>query len=70
MFFIYINDKIYSVKINMDHLEEIAKVSSINIAALAISLSNLEGFLRVAGVAAALIYTCMKIIQLAKHWND
>lgn len=54
----------------MDHLEEIAKVSSVNIAALAISLSNLEGFLRVAGVAAALIYTCMKIIQLVKHWND
>ena len=54
----------------MDHIEEIVKVGSINAAALAISLSNLEGFLRVAGVAAALIYTCMKIIQLAKHWND
>jgi hypothetical protein len=70
MFFIYINDKIYSVKINMDHLEEIAKVSSVNLAAFAISLSNLEGFLRVAGVAAAFIYTCMKIIQLMRHWND
>jgi hypothetical protein len=64
------NDKIKSVKIHMDHIEEIIKVGSINAAALAISLSNLEGFLRVAGVAAALVYTCMKIIQLIKHWND
>jgi hypothetical protein len=64
------NDKINSVKIHMDHIEEIIKVGSINAAALAISLSSLEGILRVAGVAAALLYTCMKIIQLVKHWND
>lgn len=64
------NDKIKSVKIHMDHIEEIIKVGSVNAAALAISLSNLEGFLRVAGVAAAFVYTCMKIIQLIKHWND
>ena len=54
----------------MEHIEEIVKVGSVNAAAFAISLSNLEGFLRVAGVAAALVYTCMKIIQLIKHWND
>lgn len=54
----------------MDHLEEIAKVSSVNLAAFAISLTDVEGFLRVAGVTAALIYTCLKIIQLLKHWND
>jgi hypothetical protein len=64
------NDKIISVKIHMDHIEEMVKVGSINMAAFVISLSNLEGFLRIAGVAAALIYTCMKIVQLAKHWND
>lgn len=54
----------------MDHIEEMVKVGSINMAALVLSLSNLEGFLRVAGVAAALVYTCMKIAQLVKHWND
>jgi hypothetical protein len=54
----------------MDHIEEIAKVGSVNAAAFIISLSNVEGFLRVAGVAAALLYTCMKIAQLIKHWND
>lgn len=64
------NDKIISVKIHMDHIEEMVKVGSINIAALALSLSNLEGFLRLAGLAVAFIYTCMKIAQLAKHWND
>jgi hypothetical protein len=54
----------------MDHIEEMVKVGSINMAALVLSLSDIEGFLRVAGVAAALLYTCMKIAQLAKHWND
>ncbi len=54
----------------MDHIEEMVKVGSINMAALVLSLSDIEGFLRVAGVAAALLYTCMKIVQLAKHWND
>lgn len=54
----------------MDNIEEMVKVGSVNIAAFALSLSNLEGFLRVAGVAAAFIYTCMKIIQLVKNWND
>ena len=54
----------------MDHIEEIVKVGSINAAALAISLSNLEGFLRVGGLFLAFIYTLMKIIQLIKHWNQ
>jgi hypothetical protein len=54
----------------MDHLEEIVKVGTINAAAWMISLSNVEEFFRVAGVAAAFFYTCMKIIQLVKHWND
>jgi hypothetical protein len=64
------NDKIISVKINMEHIEEMLKVGSINMAALVLSLSDIESFLRVAGVAAALVYTCMKIMQLVKHWND
>lgn len=54
----------------MDHIEEIVKVGTINAAAWMISLSNVEEFFRVAGVAAACIYTCMKIMQLIKHWND
>jgi hypothetical protein len=54
----------------MDHVEEIVKVGTINAAAWMISLSNVEEFFRVAGIAAAFLYTCMKILQLAKHWND
>jgi len=66
----FINDKIISVKIHMDHLLEVSKVGAVNIAAFVISMSDAESILRVGGLFLALIYTSMKIIQLAKHWND
>lgn len=63
------NNKTYSVKINMDHLEELAKVGIINIAAFTLSFSDLEAALRFGGLFVAFIYTCLKIIQLLKHWK-
>jgi len=53
----------------MNHLEELAKVGIINVAAYAISFSDIETFLRIGGLLVAFIYTCLKIIQLIKHWN-
>jgi hypothetical protein len=53
----------------MNHLEELTKVASINVAAFVISLTDLEGILRVGGLFVAFLYTCLKIIQLIKHWN-
>jgi hypothetical protein len=65
-----LNDKIISVKIHMDHLSEVSKVGAINMAAFVISMSDVEGILRVGGLFLAFIYTLMKIIQLIKHWNN
>ena len=58
-----------SVKIHMEHLEELTKVSAVNITAFALSFSDLENFLRVGGLAVAFIYTFLKIVQLLKHWD-
>jgi hypothetical protein len=54
----------------MDHLEELAKVGGVNIAAVAISLTQIETGLRVAGLFLAFVYTLMKIIQLVRFWNE
>lgn len=54
----------------MDHLEELTKVGVINITAFVISLSDVENFLRIGGLAVAFIYTCLKIAQLIKNWNE
>lgn len=53
----------------MEHLEELTKVGVINITAFVISLSDVENFLRIGGLAVAFIYTCLKIVQLIKNWN-
>ena len=54
----------------MDHLEELVKVGGVNIAAIAISLTQIETGLRIAGLFLAFLYTLMKIIQLIKYWNE
>ena len=54
----------------MDHLSELSKVGAINIAAFMVSMSDVEGILRVGGLFLAFIYTFMKIVQLIKHWNQ
>ena len=54
----------------MEHLEELTKVGSINIAAFVLSFSDLESLLRIGGLAAAFLYTCLKIIQLFKNWSN
>ncbi len=64
-----INDKIISVKIHMDHLLEVSKVGAVNMAAFIISMTDIEGILRVGGLFLAFVYTLMKIIQLTNHWN-
>jgi hypothetical protein len=53
----------------MDHLEELAKVGIINIAAFTLSFSDLEALLRFGGLFVAFVYTCLKIVQLLKNWN-
>jgi hypothetical protein len=63
------NYKMSSVKIKMEHFQDIGKVAGANLAALAISCSNLEGFFRVAGLIVAFIYTCLKIWDLLRKWD-
>lgn len=53
----------------MDNLEDISKVSAINLAAFVLSFSEFEALLRVGGLLAAFIYTCMKIVQLFNNWK-
>lgn len=53
----------------MNHFEELTKVASINAMAFIVSFSELENGFRLFGLIVASIYTCMKIVQLIKHWN-
>ena len=45
------------------HLEDVTKVGVINFAAFAVSMTDVSDWLRLAGLAAALVYTCLKIVQ-------
>jgi hypothetical protein len=53
----------------MGNLQESFKVITANAVALGISFSNLESYLRIAGLAVAFLYTCLKIVQLLKNWK-
>ena len=46
----------------MEDLQESVKVISANVLALGISFSNLETYLRLAGLTVAFLYTCLKIV--------
>jgi len=48
------------------HLEDVTKVGIINFAAFAVSMSDVSEWLRLLGLAAALVYTCLKIIQTVR----
>lgn len=54
----------------MEDLQESVKVISANALALGISFSNLETYLRVAGLTVAFLYTCLKIVSLLKNWKN
>jgi len=45
------------------HIEDVCKVGFINFAAFAVSMSDFDQWLRLAGLVTALIYTCLKIVQ-------
>ena len=49
------------------HIEDVIKVSFINFAAFAVSMSDFDQWLRLAGLLAALIYTCLKIVQTVQE---
>lgn len=51
-----------------EHFDSI-KVAAANTAAVMLSFSGIEEFFRIAGLAAALFYTCLKCAHLIKHWN-
>jgi hypothetical protein len=53
----------------MEHFQDIGKVAGVNLAAIAISWTNLEGFFRIAGLIVAFIYTCLKIWDLLRTWK-
>ena len=49
------------------NIDEIAKVNFCNLAALAVSLSDFDEWLRCAGMVAALIYTIVKTVQTVQE---
>ena len=53
----------------MDHLLDYIKVYSINTLAFAISFTDLEDGLRLAGLLVAFLYTSLKIVQIFRNWN-
>lgn len=53
----------------MDHLLDYIKVYSVNTLAFAISFTDLEDGLRLAGLSVAFLYTSLKIIQIFRNWN-
>jgi hypothetical protein len=53
----------------MEHLQEMTKVATINIAAFIFSWTNVDSFFRTAGLIVAFIYTCLKIIDVLRKWN-
>ena len=48
------------------HIEDVTKVGFINFAAFAVSMSDVSEWLRLAGLAAAFVYTCLKIVQTVR----
>jgi hypothetical protein len=53
----------------MDEHFDTIRVAGANIAAIMLSFSGVEEFFRIAGLAAAAFYTCLKCAHLIKHWN-
>jgi hypothetical protein len=49
------------------NIEDVCKVGFINFAAFAVSMSEFDQWLRLAGLAAALVYTCLKIVQTVQE---
>lgn len=45
------------------HIEDVTKVGIINFAAFAVSMTDVSEWLRLLGLAAAFVYTCLKIVQ-------
>jgi hypothetical protein len=49
------------------HIDEIAHVNFVNVAAIAVSFADFEQWLRVLLLLASLVYTVMKIIDWVKN---
>lgn len=49
------------------NIEDVAKVGFVNFAAFAVSMSEFDNWLRLAGLVAALVYTCLKIVQTVQE---
>jgi hypothetical protein len=51
------------------HLEDIAQVNFINLAALAVSFAEFESWIRILLLLASLVYTVLKIVDWVKNRN-
>lgn len=49
------------------HIDDLVKVNFVNIAAIVVSLSDFEQWIRCASMFAALIYTITKIVQTVQE---
>jgi len=48
------------------HIEDICKVNLIGLAAFAVSWTDIDHAIRTLGLVAALVYTCIKIVQAVR----
>ncbi len=52
------------------HFSDVAKVAGVNTTAIVVSLSGLETAIRIAGLVAALVYTCLKIADWVRDRRE
>jgi hypothetical protein len=56
--------------IALTHVIDLARVNMVNIAAIGLSLTGVEQWIRLLGMIVALIYTTAKTVQLIKEMMD
>ena len=59
-----------SLIMDQSHLTDAAKVAGVNTTAIIISLSGVETAIRLAGLVAALVYTCLKIADWVRDRKE
>ncbi len=52
------------------HFSDVAKVAGVNTTAIVLSLSGVEAAIRLAGLVAALVYTCLKIADWVRDRRE
>lgn len=55
---------------NSQHLEDVAHVNFVNLAAIAVSFAEFEQWIRIALLLASLVYTVLKIVDWIRNRSN